>query len=202
MDNYDIMRQAAQARFLTYDISVLAQKPGVTEEKDCLSTVFLGEKVEISKKTGICTFPNEGREADFGETLTVLDWLCDSKPDAKPAFAFCLVSSLPGVLVSGNGLKIHPATLAALIDQNPAAFRRACENLGGREEPIADIGFRLNAFPNLPLQLKFYFSDEDFPPTLTLLWDKNTLAFIRYETVYYLAACLLKKLSILVGPHS
>jgi hypothetical protein len=40
--------------------------------------------------------------------------------------------------------------------------------------------------------LKFYHSDEDFPAGLTFLWDENTLQFIHYETVFYIAGFLAR----------
>ncbi len=195
MDNYDVMRRAAEARFLTYDNALLAKKPGVTDKENCLCTFFLGKPVEISKETGVIFFPEEGRCGNFGETLTILDWLCDRKDYATASHTFCPVSSLPGVFSSGGGgLVMNPAPLAAKIDQNPEKFCRACEKMGGKPVNIGDLGYELQAFPDLPLQLKFYFSDEEFPASMTLLWDQNILQFIRYETVYYLAGCLLKYL--------
>ncbi len=194
MDNYHIMRQAAQTRFCTYDAHALAQKRGVIEESTCLSTVFLGEKVEIDKRSGICTFPGTGCQADFCETLTVLDWLCDSQDNAQASYRFCPVTNLTRAYTSGGGLSMNGDFLAAAIEKDPEAFCKACRTMGGREVPIGDLGFELDAFPGLPLRLKFYHSDEEFPPSLTFLWDENTLSFIRYETVYYLAGSLRRRL--------
>ncbi len=132
--------------------------------------------------------------ADFCESLTIFDWLCDRKEGAQAAREFCPVSSLPGVLVSGNGLVMNLAELAARIDRDPDAFCAACEAMGGKPTGAGDLGFEIMAFPDLPMQIKFYHSDEEFPASMTLLWDKNTLEFIRYETVYYLAGCLRKRL--------
>ena len=77
-------------------------------------------------------------------------------------------------------------------------FRTACANMGAEPQNMGDIGHRLQIFPDLPMCLKFYFGDEEFPPQLTLLWDKNTLRFVRYETVYYIAGCLQKRLLELI----
>ncbi len=196
MNNYDVMRRAAEARFCTYDPALLAKRPGVTETESGLLTRFFGRPVEVNRKTGIVSFPEEERCGDFGETLTVLDWLCDRRDGAAPAMAFCPVSSLPGVLVSGGNLVMNTDALAAKIDKNPALFCRACEAMGGTAVMAGDIAFQLPAFPDLPMQLKFYHSDEEFPASLTLLWDQNTLQFIRYETVYYMAGCLQRYVSL------
>ena len=85
-------------------------------------------------------------------------------------------------------------TLEERIEKDPEGFRRACESLGGEKTGAGDMGYRLHIFPDLCMELKFYFADEDFPPQLTFLWDKNILQFVRYETVYYIAGCLCRLL--------
>ncbi len=195
MNNYDVMRRAAEARFCTYDLNKIMENFYVFRENDHICTTFLGEPVRIGIHTGALTVG--GRPGNFGETLTIFDWLCDRKPGAVASGEFCPVSSLPGVLVSGGNLVMNLDALAAKVDQDPAAFLRACEALGGEPTGAGDMGFEILAFPDLPLQVKFYHADDEFPASMTLLWDKNTLQFIRYETVYYLAGCLRQRLDAL-----
>ncbi len=192
MNNYDVMRRAAEARFCTYDLNKILENPHVFREDDHICTTFLGEPVRIDTHSGAVTVG--GRPGNFGETLTIFDWLCDRKPEARASGNFCPVGSLPGVLVSGSGLVMNLSSLAAKADRDPAAFIRACEAMGGKPTGAGDIGFEISAFPDLPVQVKFYHSDEEFPPSMTFLWNQNTLQFIRYETVYYLAGCLRTRL--------
>ncbi len=192
MNNYAVARQAAEARFCQYDPGEILKKPGVFLENGYICTTFLGESVRVDTQTGKVWVA--GRTGDFGETLTVLDWMCDRKEDARASFEFCPVSSLPGVLVSGGTLVMNFVALAAKIGKSPETFLAACKAMGGKSIPLGDIGMELMAFPDLPLQLKFYHADEEFPASMTLLFDRNTLQFIRYETVYYLAACLQNQL--------
>ncbi|MDR1028500.1 MAG: DUF3786 domain-containing protein [Clostridiales Family XIII bacterium] len=51
----------------------------------------------------------------------------------------------------------------------------------------------------LPLYFRFYESDEEFPARITLLWDENTLRFVHYETLYYIAELFFKRLRELIG---
>jgi hypothetical protein len=192
MNNYEKMLSDACRRFTTYDMTTLAQRPGVEDLGEVLKTCFLGETVLLRKKDGQITIG--GRLADFGETLSILDWLCDGKPDAKAAECYCTVGSLPGVYVGGSGLMMSGGRLAAQIDAAPQAFRGCCEAMGGREVALGDLGFEIPIFPDLSAQLKFYHGDEEFPPQLTFLWDQNMLQFVRYETVYYIAGCVQKRL--------
>ena len=59
---------------------------------------------------------------------------------------------------------------------------------------MGDIGFCFPLFADLKVQLKFYHSDEDFPATITLLWEENMLSYVYYETVFYIAGVLLCRL--------
>ena len=64
---------------------------------------------------------------------------------------------------------------------------------------MGDIGYQFSVFGQLQLILKFYHSDEDFPASVTLLWDKNTLQYIFYETTFYIAGFLLQKIQEYMG---
>ncbi len=194
MDNYAAMLADAARRFCTYDFQTLAQKSGVTCRGDALEIPFLGDTARIDRHTGAVTFPELGRSANFCEALTIYDWLCDGDPNAHAAWEFCPITSLPGIFVRGSGLNLNGNALAQRVDQNPEAYRRRWEAMGGEAIPLGDIGYQFFALPGLPVRVKFYHCDEEFPASMTLLWDKNILRFIRYETVYYLAKCLLDRL--------
>ena len=196
MSNYDKMLADALQRFTTYNREVLACRPGVENREDGLYTWFLGEAVLLDPACGAVMVG--GRQADFGETLSILDWLCDGKPTAQAAGIYCTVSSLPGVLVSGSGLSLTGGALAARIDEKPDRYCAACEKMGGKTVPMGDIGYCVPVFPGVAVCLKFYFGDEEFAPQLTFLWDRNILQFVRYETVYYIAGCLLQRLQELL----
>lgn len=192
VSNYEITLQNAMKRFCSYDMNIICQRPGVTDRGEYLETRFFGMPTQICKKTGQVTVG--GEPADFCETLSVFDWLCDGKPDAKASGDYCPVSSLPGILVQGQGLLMTAPEMAELIDKNPDRFRRICKNLGSKPVDIGDLCEEIEIFPGLPMQIKFYHSDEEFPPSVTFLWDKNILSFVRYETVYYIAGVLKKHL--------
>ena len=192
MDNYEKMLAAAQKRCAGYDMVTLAKKPGVCEAEMCLHTLFLGMAVTISKENAAVTV--NGKEADFGQALSVYDWLCDRKETAVASNEFCPVGSLPGVFVGGKGLGMQLPKLAKRIHEKSESFRKVMEELGAEELPLGDMGWRLRIFPDLPMCIKFYFGDEEFAPQLTLLWDKNSMQFVRYETLYYIAGCLYDRL--------
>lgn len=201
MDNYAQALTVAQRHFLDYAPEALAKRPGVQAAGPELVVPFLGGEARIHRQTGAvtCTLAGETWPAGYEEALAVYDWLCDAKPGAKASGEFCPVHSLPGVMVRGNGLLMTGGSLPERIDREPEAFCRACAVLGGERIPMGDLGFRLMVFPDLPVLLKFYFGDEDFSPALTPMWDKHTLDFVRYETVYYLASALFSRIKRQMG---
>ena len=184
--------QNAMKHFCSYDMELLSRRAGVTDRGEYLETLFFGMETKIDKKTGCVTV--DGRPADFCEALSVFDWLCDGKTNAMASYDFCPVSSLPGVLVQGQGLLMDAPKLAKSIDNNSEKFKEIILQMGGKTINLGDFGAEIEIFPGLPMQLKFYHSDEEFPPSITFLWDKNILQFVRYETIYYLSATIKKHL--------
>ena len=127
-----------------------------------------------------------------GEVLPVYDYLCDATPGRVPAREAVSMAFLGGQV--HTNLAAASGSLERAIDRAPDAFRRACEALGGTAAPGGDICYDLDLFPDLPVRLRFWHADEDFPPSLDLLWDRNTLQFLRYETTWFAAGVLRGRL--------
>ena len=195
-DNYAIQAEDARLRFLTYDQTAMP----VEMDGEYLFLRFCGSDYRICRCDGHLFRRVEERwlPADsHGEVLTIYDYLCDAKPGRAPAREAVSMAFLGGHVHSG--LAAASGSLERTIDQNPEAFRRACLALGGREAPGGDLCFDLDLFPDLPVQLRFWHADEDFPPSLDLLWDRNTLQFLRYETTWFAAGVLRSKLRETMG---
>lgn len=190
-DNYAIQAEEARLRFLTYDQSAMP----VAMDGDFLFLRFCGSDYRICRADGHL-FRRVGESwlpADsHGEVLTVYDYLCDAKPGRAPAREPVSMAHLGGHV--HTNLAAASGSLERAIDRDPDAFRRACEALGGTPAPGGDICYDLDLFPDLPVQLRFWHADEDFPPSLDLLWDRNTLQFLRYETTWFAAGVLRGRL--------
>ena len=190
-DNYAIQAEEARIRFLTYDQSAMP----VQRDGEYLYLRFCGSDYRVCRADGHL-FRRVGENwlsADsHGEVLTVYDYLCDAKPGRAPAREPVSMAHLGGHV--HTNLAAASGSLERAIDRDPDAFRRACEALGGTPAPGGDICYDLEMFPDLPVQLRFWHADEDFPPSLDLLWDRNTLQFLRYETTWFAAGVLRGRL--------
>jgi len=194
MDNYQLSRDRAQSYFLTFDQNEIIRDWNLTWDEQWLYVDFLGKSYRICRKSGSIFHCRDGSQAAFSEVLSIFDLLCHDGRDKFISGTFAPVNSLKGSPRAGGvGTDFHSET-AVRFDRDPDAFRRACENLGGVCINMGDIGFQFPVFQDLSVILKFYHADEDFPASLTLLWDSNTLDFIFYETTFYIAGFLLKSI--------
>jgi hypothetical protein len=50
--------------------------------------------------------------------------------------------------------------------------------------------------------LQFWRGDDEFPPRLVLLWDKNITQWVHYETLYYIASMLFTRLKKEINPRA
>lgn len=198
MDNYEISRDRAQAYFLGFDQEELIRTWELPWDAERLFVRFLGKSYEIHRKTGTVFRAEDGKQAGFSEVLSIFDFLCHEGTEKNPAGVYAPVNSLSGSPKTGGvGADFHGRT-AKVFNIAPEAFRKACLALGGTPVDMGDIGFSFPLFSELRVILKFYHSDEDFPPSVTLLWDRNLLRYIHYETVFYIAGFLLDSIARLM----
>ena len=200
MDNYEIAKWQAQKYFLSLpQDELLAHCPFPFNESHIFVT-FLGNFYCISRQTGQVlrkegSFLGPG-EAGFAETLSIFDFLCHEGEKRQLAGRWAPVDSLKGRPVGLAPMPDFHKNASRRFHNAPDDLRRACEALGGKVVSMGDISYKIPVFPGFFVILKFYFADEDFPAQTLLLWDENTLDFLRYETTFYIAGQLLQQLSL------
>lgn len=201
MNNYERSRDRAQEYFLGFDQNVIIDQWHLPFDDKWLYVDFLSRPYRICRSTGSVFRCWNGTQADFEEVLSIFDLLCHEGTGKHISGNFAPVNSLkdrPRAI--GVGTDFHTKT-AALFDRDPDAFRKACLAMGGVPVPMGDLGFRFPVFRELELILKFYFSDEEFPAGLTLLWDDQSLQYLYYETIFYIAGFFLKSLTDEMQQH-
>lgn len=189
-NNYELSRDRAQAYFLGFDQTAMIRQWQLSHDERYLYAEMFGRKYAICRKTGSVCRCWTGEQANYGEVLSLFDFLCHAGDEKRLSGEFAPVNSLNGRPVAGVGTDFHRAS-AARFHRDEEGFCRACRELGGTPVNMGDRGFRFPVFWEMDVILKFYRADEDFPASVTLLWDKNALQFVFYETVFYLAGCLL-----------
>lgn len=195
MDNYQLSRDRAQAYFLNFDQQQIIDAWHLSSDDQWLYVTFFSAAYRVCRKTGTVERCCDNSSAGFEEVLSIFDLLCHEGSGKYLSGRFAPVNSLKGrPRAIGVGTDFHTAS-AAVFEGDIDGFHRVCRDLGGEQVSIGDIGYRFPVFGDLSVILKFYHSDEDFPASVTLLWDENTLLYIYYETVFYIAGFLLRQIA-------
>lgn len=197
--NYEITKKKAQREFLAYEQERMIEKFGLRHDGNYLYIRFVGRDYRIDRKTGAVEWSEhdfaDAAEAGYDETLSIFDILCYSKERCHLSGTFGKINSVRGTArrasAPGNEL-FHPS--AQYFDRRMEALCRACERLGGEKEAVGDVSYRIPVFDFLPVILQFWESDEEFPASLQLMWDENILDYMHFETTFYVAGHLLRRI--------
>ena len=195
-DNYQIQLAQAKKRFLTYDQQELIDRCGLSCDRAYLYTTFLSEPYRICRKSGDMQRKRRDCWVDansFGEVMTILDWLCDSRPDRHITGRFVNIVT-QGHYFHRNLQETEKDPDADLFTAKAQAFCRACEMLGGESVSGADIGYTIELLDGVKVFIKLWYADEDFPAKFVCLWEENVLQYIRYETTWYAVGLLMERI--------
>ena len=199
-DNYEISRENARKYFLTFDPKEIEKRPFLSHDGEWFYTALAGQICRVSRADGTVYLRREDggwENARFNAALTVYDLLCWSKPDAVPSGEFVTIGSLNNVFTSSDNSGFY-ASYASWFNDRPDALRRACSAMGGVPAKVAgDMAYLLPLTDFLSMVLQFWEADEEFPASLTLLFDSRVLDFMHFETVWYAAAHLMERLKTL-----
>lgn len=193
-DNYAITAARVRQLFAEYDQQALARKVGAKLDGEYFYVDFLSERYRIHRLTGdISRFHGDAwvEANSFGEVLTLMDLICDSREDRHPT------GNWRNMRDFGHGF--HQQLLeqrdpwAERFQEQPEMFAKACEALGGEKYPLGDVAYALPVFGDLRVLIQLWFGDEEFPAQLRYLWDENALQYLKYETMYYAVPLVLKR---------
>ena len=196
VNNYLIQAGQAKTRFLTYDQQALIRKFSLEADEAYLYVKLLGRRYRLSRRTGDLEFFRDGGWRDgnsFGEVMTLLDMLCDSRDDRWITGRWRNMQSF-GLQFHRNLLEESRDPVAERFDREPERLIRVLEKLGAERIPGGDYGFAVELFDGLKIGMLFWHGDEEFLPRLRFLWDENAKMYIRYETMHYAVGLLKQRL--------
>ena len=200
ISNYDLQVDMTRSLFLEYDQDKLIRKFGLEADESWIFLTYMNTPCRICRRTGRV----EERAGDawaecrsYNTVMTIYDLLCHHKGEHAPVLAgsWCAIGSfvVTGVQDSGGFTK----KTAALFQDRTEALKTACTALGGVLKSSiagADVSCVFPITPFFPVLLQFWDGDDEFPPKLTLLWDRNALSFLHFETTFFLQGDLLERL--------
>ena len=195
-DNYKIQAAQAKKLFLTYDQQELIERCRLRYDDDYLYTALISYPYRICRRTGDMQRLVDGAWVDgnsFGEVMTLLDWLCDSRADRYITGRWVNLVSMGSAFHRDLQKDVRDPD-AVRFDRNPAAFCAACEALKGERRQGADISYAIELLDGMQVLVQLWHGDDEFPPNLRILWDENALRYLRYETTWFVTGLLMQRL--------
>ena len=193
--NYDRQQEMARQLFLREDMEAVARRFALEADADYLYIPFFHRRHRLSRTTAAVEELAEGvwRPAGFNAHLSLYDAL--SRPGtARLSGRWSGINQMGNMRHPGVGEAELYAPYLAPFSHRQEDLLAACRQMGDQPFPVGDVGWVLEAFPFLPLVFQFWEGDEEFPPQLRLLWDFNSLDFVRYETAWYIAVHALERI--------
>lgn len=197
--NYDKTKISMAHIFLQYDQTAMIHKYSLEHDSDWLYITFVNRNYRINRKTGNVQWSVDeyetACEANHNEVMTIYDVLCYSKDGCHLSHEFVNISSLSSVQtgnVSQNSGFFQ--NTADFFNGRTVKLRNACIALSGKELEKGDVAFKLNLFPFLPIIIRFWEADDEFPASLQILADRNTLDYMHYETLMFALTHLFSRL--------
>ncbi len=200
MDNYDLQVDIAKRIFLEYNQEMLIRKFRLKVDKRHIYLNYMSTPCRINRKDGSVEEYIQSRWKEcrsFGTVMTIYDLLCYHQGENAPALAgqWCAVGTF--VVTGVTDTDTFTKKYATIFDGRVEELKAACEKLGGTLQPRmagADVTCRIPVTPFFPVLLQFWEGDEEFPPKLLILWDRNADSFLHFETTFYLQGDLLNRL--------
>lgn len=193
-DNYRIQFTQAKQTFLKLDQNQLINKLQLKADAIYLYPCLMGSRYRIHRQTADFQRLAGERWVDantHSEVMTLLDLICDSREDRNLSFRWKDMVTF-GSMFHRSLQETDPWALR--FQKNPEELRRACVSMGGVPFPNGDVAYVIEVFDGLSVVLQLWLADEEFPPSLRLLWDENALMYLKYETMYFAKALLLTRL--------
>lgn len=198
--NYDLQVDIGKRIFLEYDQEMLIRKFHLDADDRHIYLNYINTPCRINRADGGVEEYIKGAWKEcrsFSTVMTIYDLLCYHRGETAPTLAgqWCAVGTfvVTGVTETDTFTKKY----AAMFDGHTEELKAACESLGGvllERMAGADVTCLIPVTPFFPVLLQFWEGDDEFPPKLMLLWDRNTDKFLHFETTFYFQGDLMERL--------
>lgn len=89
---------------------------------------------------------------------------------------------------------LHVAPLLEKFGRDPEAFVAVCTNMGGVSVPLGDKGVRFFPFPLIPVTYVLWQEDEEFPASMTVLFDRSIGRWFELDMIFTLVLVVTERI--------
>lgn len=207
VSNYELQADSARKLFLTYDQEKMIRRFHLEADAAWIYTEYLHTPCRISRSDGHIEAAADGAYracSRFHTVMTIYDLLCHAKGETAPVLFGDWCTAAHFAVGSSPQASVFTKKYEAIFAGRAEELKSACERLGGvLLERVAgtDVMCEFAVMLYFPVRLQFWDKDEEFAPRIVVLWDKNAMAFLHFETTYYLQQDLLERLCAQLQDH-
>lgn len=195
-DNYDKVCENWRKIFLDMDQEDLISRFQLRADEKVLRITYYGEDYVIVRSTGMIFLEKDpDRVLTFNTLMSIYGLFYYAKKDARIKGEF-----VPYRLVK-RAAPFAPAFQKTVVDLVAEKFagraeelKNACLALGGKPQKQGDVGYRIQAFDCIPVEVYFWDQDEEFPAQSNILFDAEITDFLHEESVCCIGADLVRRL--------
>ena len=198
VSNYDITRDSMERAFSAYPQEEIIRRFDLKHDETFLYLSFVGREYRICRSSGrtewFCAEENRYIHAAYNECAPIFDILTYAKTPCTLSGRFVTSNELPGTVKGAapdGGIFSDRKKFFAGRSED---LRRALAKLGGQPYSVGDVSAIVPMFDFFPVMIQFWDADEEFDAVLKLMWDENSTAFMRYESIAIAAGHLLHRL--------
>lgn len=159
----------------------VAARAGVDYQGDDQTGLF---QVSFWGQNYVVSYPQlrvkqEGGEAAGRFERGILLYYLRGCPDQDRDHGWLTLRELPGGRFYGSAFQGYSGdVLAREMGSKPEELEKACLALGGKPEPLGDLGFSFQVLPRVRVAVAVWLGDSEFPPRATVLFEGSSTLYI------------------------
>lgn len=161
-------------------------------EVDFLGSVYHVDTVD----RGIFeVMPNPDRQLTEEFQILLIRYLVAPNP-ASVEGEVISEKDLPGGVTFFQGPHaLHVKPIARLFGRDPDGFERRGRELGAQSVPYGDRAMKFYPFPQIPVTYVLWREDEEFPASVSLLFDRSIARWFELDMVFTLVLVLTERIA-------
>lgn len=181
-DNYLLALDAMFDRLACGPSPEYLSYAGACAEGDLIRVPFFGRTVTVDMKSKTLSCDDGGKAPGTSEGLLILAYLIGASPMSRESGSFVSFRDIKKAAVFQGAFDRGIRSLTSRFE-NAGQFLEAGISAGGTELQAGDAAVMLRAFPNVPVIYIFNEGDDEFPSSVTVLFDTGITDCMHEENV-------------------
>lgn len=197
IDNYEVVCDRWRQIYQKMDHRELRERFHLKYDEAAAYIIYYNEEYRLDEETGMLTLASDPeRKLAFNTVIAIYNLFYYAKKDAKVRGEFVPYRQVKRAAPFAPAFQrtiVNP--LAKRFNGHPEALERACKALNGTPVRQGDVGYRIQAFDCIPVEVYFWDGDEEFEAQANILFDADITDFLHEETVCCIGADVVRRLA-------